>query len=340
MKKFILPFALIMIFIITLPRFFDIYRTMAFNTVPHDDYVPYLLSYAGENTAFTPYSPYGYRILSVLIALPFYKLAPVYQFSNLNNVSLLDLKAKQALAMSSYIAILASCLMIFLIVRKRYQQSMLISSLAACVAYLLFEFTSMVGIDPIAIFMISLLGYFIQQPFLFSGLVLLSVGFNEKIALLFVMKFLSNLTVQRRLFKQPIQLIASILAVGIYGLVRSIVQLPGFEYQTEVNSFFSSIKITLADTFSLKGFVLNIIPVLIILGLYILAVRSTAQKKTPFFSWEDILPALGFLALTFLVRLEYTVGRVMMFCFPLYLPAATLELPVWLRKFEPAPDFP
>jgi hypothetical protein len=46
-RRFLKWGAVLLLFLITVPRFFDVYRTLAFNTVPHDDYASYLLFYAG-----------------------------------------------------------------------------------------------------------------------------------------------------------------------------------------------------------------------------------------------------------------------------------------------------
>jgi hypothetical protein len=119
MKKSVVPILALLLVLMTIPRFFDVFRTMAFNTVPRDDYAPYLLHFIGEKPDFTVYSPYGYRIFSFLMAFPFYKLLPVYRFTNLPALDESYLRATQALAMTSYLAILAACLTIFLTAKNR-----------------------------------------------------------------------------------------------------------------------------------------------------------------------------------------------------------------------------
>jgi hypothetical protein len=313
---------IILLVLMTVPRFFDIYRTMAFNTVPRDDYAPYLLHAIGEKPGVTIYSPYGYRIFSFLAAYPFYKLLPVYRFSNLPPVDDAYLKATQALAMTSYLAILAACLMMFLITKKRLQLSVTVSLIATLITYVLFEFTNMFTVDPIAIFLIILLVYFLEQPMLFSAIVLMSVAFNEKVSLVFLLLLLIRLVIQRKSFRERWQLLSSTLAVGAYFLVRNLVGLPGFEYQTSIRSFYSSFVNTLIDTLSLKGAVQNILPIIILILLYFLAAQSLRINETPYFSRCDVLVLVGLILLAFVTRLEYTVGRIAMYSFPLYLPAA------------------
>ena len=326
MKKTLAPILIILLVLITVPRFFEIYRTMAFNTVPRDDYAHYLLHSVGEEPAYTIYSPYGYRIASYMVAFPFYKLLPVYRFTNLPAVNDNYLRATQALAMTSYLAILASCLVIFLIAKIRLRLSILVSLIACLFAYILFEFTNMFTVDPMAIFMICLLVFFLEQPILFSAIVLLSVPFNEKVSLVLVMLLLARLVIQRKAFRERWQLLSNTLAMGSYFLIRSVVGLPGFENQTSFRSFFPSFVNTLVDTLSLKGAIQNILPIIILLLLYFLAVLSLRIRETPYFSRFDILVLVGLIILAFLTGLEYTVGRIAMYSFPLYLPAACMAI--------------
>jgi hypothetical protein len=334
MKRAIIPIVVFIMILVTIPRFFDIYRTMAFNTVPRDDYAPYLQYIVGDNPGFTLYSPYAYRLFSFLCAFPFYKFAPVYQFTNLIGIDENYLRATQALALWSYLSILATCYIIFLLARNRQHLSLLFSLFTAFFAYLLFEFTNMYGVDPIAIFFISLLVYVLDQSVLFSFLVVFSVGVNEKIPFLFLLLLLSRLLTERRRFRYHLQLLSSSLSMAAYLLIRLLFHLPGYEYQTSLGDFFESTIMTLKGILSIKGTILNTIPVLMLLLIYSLAVRSTGKQGTAVFSRSDILPLIGLVLLGLFVRLEYNLGRIAMYSFPLYLPSAFVTIASYFSQFD------
>ena len=60
-----------------------LFRLMIFDTLPRDDYAPMLLWWLGQPGAVPPTSPYGYRVLSMLAAVPFYHLLPPFALTNL-----------------------------------------------------------------------------------------------------------------------------------------------------------------------------------------------------------------------------------------------------------------
>ena len=323
-RRSLLTIFVIILSLMTVPRFFHIHRDMAFNTIPRDDYAPYLLYLTGEKGDMVLSSPYGYRLLSVVVAIPFYLILPSYNFANLPQADPAYQRATQALAAASYVAIVASCLVIFLITRHRLRAPLFPSIMASLLAYNLFELTAMYGIDPIAIFVVGLLVYFLKQPVLFSLLIALSVGFNEKIPLMFLMLFLSRTLLHQTCKGHLLQSCSSALATGIYFALRFWVRLPGSEYQTSLTAWPASFASTLLATFTAKGAILNLMPLVAVLLMYLLAVVSTRpQDLSLYFSPADILPMFGLVLLACTVNVEYNVGRIGMYCFPLYLPTAT-----------------
>ena len=92
--------------------FIDIFRMNAFNTVPRDDYSPYLLYILGEEGGRVLGAPFAYRIFSVAAAVPFYYVLPYFEFSQLEDVNVTYMRAVEALAMASYVAMLISCVVI------------------------------------------------------------------------------------------------------------------------------------------------------------------------------------------------------------------------------------
>src|SRR5262249_38315168 len=144
----LLPIAL---FLSTVPIFFAIYRTAAFDTVSRDDYAPYLLFLVGEGGQ-APASPFGYRILSVAAAIPFYHLMPVYTFKNLGHVDMTALRAAQALSMASYLSIVLTSFVVYKLARDRSGPSP-VASLSVCLLaiLLLTDLVGFTGRDGLAI---------------------------------------------------------------------------------------------------------------------------------------------------------------------------------------------
>ena len=311
--------------IATIPIFFEIFREAAFNTVPRDDYASYLLALAGQGGQF-PGSPYAYRILSVLAALPFYlppAALPLYQpgqprsgriegrrsagdgFLSIHppdgGGSLLDgPKALPGLASSA-------------------------SILAGLAALVLSDHISRPGIDPLAVLLIACLFYAFDRPVLFSVLVLLSAGFNEKIPFIFAVLALSR-WVWRRWFARNqglpgvgLQLAAACLSLLAYFAARAILRLPGFEGQADPLSFFPHLAATMGYLFSLKGLVLNLIPILVLFTLAGLSASSGHAAGCPY-ALADVACAFVLLGLALGTDLQFTVGRVVMYAYPLYLP--------------------
>src|SRR5882724_10544563 len=99
------------------PFFFFIFRLMAFNTVPRDEYAPYLLWLLNKPGGSFPGSLYGYRILSVLAGAPFYYLLPPFPLTNLPaEPSANYWQATAALAMVSYLAMIAGAMLAYRLV--------------------------------------------------------------------------------------------------------------------------------------------------------------------------------------------------------------------------------
>ena len=87
---------------------------MIFETVPRDHYEPFLLWLLGQPGGRLPSSPFGYRILPMVAAAPFYYLLPPITFSGLPaTVSLPALKATGAIAALSYLSVIATSVVVY-----------------------------------------------------------------------------------------------------------------------------------------------------------------------------------------------------------------------------------
>jgi hypothetical protein len=96
-----------------------LFRLMIFDTLPRDDYAPMLLWWLGAPGAVPPISPYGYRALSVLAAVPFYHLLPPFALTNLPaNLTPQYVQATAALAAMSFGALVGSAVMAYRLVPR------------------------------------------------------------------------------------------------------------------------------------------------------------------------------------------------------------------------------
>ena len=320
--------ALPIYFLITLPLFFEIYRSAAFNTVHRDDYAPYLLRLLGHG-GIPPGAPVAYRVLSVLVATPFYYLLPFYNFSRLPTMEASYLRATEALSFVSYLSILLTAIVIYRIARNQFRASHSASAIAGLLSFFLSNFTSMVGVDPFAILVISLLVLWLPRLSLFAPLVLLSVGINEKIVCLFATVLLAR-WVACRLYRIPFsyyrQFVAAWLAVGGYALVRTIFRIPDAAEQTNLSLLLAHSRSTLTYIATAKGLILCALPILVLVLLIALARRSER------FWVVDASGVLILVCLAVLADVKYNIGRVAMYSYPLYLPATTGFIDSVLRR--------
>lgn len=308
--------------------FFDIYRTGAFDVVPRDDYAPYLLQLVGEEGGRIPGSPFAYRLFSVVAAVPFYYILPVYKFTLLGDIDVSYLRALEALAMVSYLSILISSSVVFLIITKRFGSSPAAGLIGSLAMLLVMQFSGATGVDPTGIMLVCLLVYFSRSPVIFGIVVMLSAGFNEKVPLV-----LSMLTVSRYLFSRNRDAIPyavlSVLAFAVYLSVRAYLAIPGNENQMDVSSFLSAALSNVVSIFTLKRIVLDILPVLTLGMLFVLGVkeyRTNVNQYDRYFSVVDISALVGLFIVCLGVNMKLNIGRVSIFCAPFYLPLAAVYI--------------
>lgn len=322
-KSFYTLFGCFLFFLITLPIFFEIYRTAAFETVPRDDYAPYLLTLIGFQDKI-PLSPYVYRLFSVAVAIPFYFILPSYSFTNLSQLNPNYLQAVQALSFVSYLSVVTTAIVIFIIARKHFKASTKSSIIVGLASIFFSSFMQTTGIDPIAVLYISLLVLCMDRPKIFVPLILVSIGFNEKISILFAgMLFFRVVYGYSRTKEMPFlkQFISSSVAFFIYLIIISILDFPGNEGQTDPFLFIYNLKSTIEVTLTVKGIYLNVFPVSILLITAFLALRFSSVKKL---MWSDISAIFILIIIASIADVSYNVGRIVMHSYPLYLPGLAL----------------
>lgn len=328
-----LPALVVLAFVLsTVPAFFAIYRDSAFQASPRDDYAPALLALVGEQgtpparqRTLLGGAPFGYRMLSVVAAVPFYELLPYYSFSNLEAPDEPYLRATAALSMVSYVSILLTVLAVYCIARRRMNCSPGASLLAALLSFGLFQFVGTGGVDPIALLVVGLLVYFLDRPIIFAPLIIASAAINEKIVIIFMVVFagrvLAWLVRRRAAFQYWPQTLSTGAAVVAYASMRHLLRLPGNEAETDPSTWFSGAVSTLASSLSLKGVIQNGIP-LVVMAILLLVAYATWRRRRhiPGFSPLDLAVAPALLFIGFIINAQFTVGRLVIHSFPLYLP--------------------
>lgn len=312
--------------LLSIPLFFSIYRDAAFNTAPRDDYGPYLQSIIGVGGR-VPGAPMAYRLFSVLIAVPFYFLLPLYNFSNLHAVDPHYLKATEAISAASWLSLLGMTVVIYLICRNKAGATRKSAVIVALLSLFFAQFTGVTTIDPIALFLISVLIYSLDRIQLFAPLMLVSVGFNEKIAFLFVIVFGLRLLLARDRSALSF-LVVSLLAAGVYFAVRIVVAAPGNGNQTSPSTYWHSFVTTARLSFTLKGLVINVLPIILLALVAWLDVCIARRLGYESAIWRnsDAFVLIGMLLIGLAIDVQYTAGRLAMFAFPLYMPVLALGL--------------
>lgn len=114
--------------VLLLPQFVNMLRLVQFNVIPRDHYYNMLLNFIGvqRTVPFFVESPFGYRILNILIAVPFY-LIPPFIFRHLpaqTVYSFEQLRASQAIVMTNYLCLIALVVLaVYMIYRAQRRSS-------------------------------------------------------------------------------------------------------------------------------------------------------------------------------------------------------------------------
>lgn len=309
----------------TYPLFIDTYRSMIFQTVPRDDYAPYLLHLAGDGGEM-PGAPRAYRVLSVAAAIPAYRVLPVYRFKNLADVDPAYLRATEALAFVSWIALAALSVMAYRIARDRLGASRP-ASVAALFATLLFaRYTSLLGVDAIALLLIAAAYYWIERPWLFAAVVALSAGFNEKVWIVAVLLVGTRVLHARALRPYAVHLAGCAAAVLLYFGLAAYVRSSGNEKPSDPRPLGTNAPFTVTMTMTAKGLAQNAMPVGLCLAACALAAVRLRGERGPYWTpWDALIP-LGLAVTGLTVNVEYTLGRLVFHSLPILMPPLALAL--------------
>lgn len=346
----VLPVAVVLLIVLSaIPQFFSAYRSASFDTAPRDDYAPYLLAMTGltgdgprRQEGLFPGAPMAHRPLAVAAALPAYLVLPFYAFSELEEVDEPYLRATAALVFVGWLCMLLTVPMVYAIARHRHGCSRVASYVAALLTFLVSEFVALSTGDTMAILLIALLVYFIDRPAIVVPLVLVSAFTNEKIVIVAVVLFgarlLAWLAARRpaRGFAYRAQLLASIAALATYALFRQVLlPRPGGEHagQLDPSTWPANLLETIDLTLSLKGVVTNGIPIAVVLIMVTIAwvMAPRLRGRDGSFQRSDVLVALAMVVTAAFIGAEYTVGRLPMHTFPIYLPMLAVLVDMHVR---------
>jgi|GEM_PF-2247181 len=325
--------------VLSLPLLFQALRTALFQTIPFDDYAEFLLTILGRTENFAPLAPMHYRILSILPAALF-TLVPEIPFSRLPALDPAWRNATQAIVIWSWMCIVLSATVIFAQFRYRQKSSFAAAIVGAMSTIILAQFLSTVGVDGPFILFVTLLAVFSSNPTVFVPLIIIAPFVNEKLPIIFAAQFVARrVTAHFSYAKSPHnvyssaptpQLLASLAGCFVYFAIRFFLNFPGNENQLDFTSYPAASLNALQYLFTVKGFILNGIPVALIFALFFLAIYVSVNSagnskhlvKTQIsFQLEraDIVLPFIFVALAIVADVQFNLGRIAMLLFPLTL---------------------
>ncbi len=331
----------ILFVLITIPTFFDIYRSAAFHDTPIDDYFSYL-RWMVRHGGSPPNAPFVYRPLAVVVAVPLYYILPLYRFTLLPDMDLTQLRAIEAVSMSWYAGMLLTSWLTYLIATRRLGVRPVSALLLAAVAFGLLGHCG--GIDSVVIATIALILYNIERPLIYAPLMIISAGIDEKIPIIFfafwsvrLVEVLIRRDGQARVVVKWI--LPTLAALFVYAGFRMVVRAGGSEQQTDPTRWIGDVISTAQATFSAKGIVLNGVPLLIMVALVVLSWLGSRDQSGVRWAWRRFPWDIScFAAITFaacLADVRYNVGRIILHTFPMYLPQAGRLLDAYLLpRFE------
>ena len=252
-----------------LPFFFVILRLMIFDTVPRDKYEPFLLWLLDQPGGRFPPSPYCYRVLAMVAAAPFYGRASPNKLFRLTGY---DIRAgpqgDRSHCGAVVLSIIGTSIMAYrLAVDKANLRRVESLAGAGVLAFFFCWYGGIHALDLASILLVAIGLYLVDRWVAFAPFAILSVGFNEKITLVFAIWLVMRCVLfpeDRARLGAPA--LAAVAAVALYALIVMMVRHPGNAYQTDLASYPSTAIENLKAYFDVRGLVLNIVPVALLAG--------------------------------------------------------------------------
>ncbi|HUN43875.1 MAG TPA: hypothetical protein VMU81_26575 [Acetobacteraceae bacterium] len=339
MKSWLCFLGILAAFAIALePLFFTIDRIMVFNTVPRDDYAPFLLWLVRAPGGAFPESPYGYRILTMVAALPLYYLLPALRLTNLPPALTPQYaQATAALAALSYLSLLGSGLLMYRLARDRIGLPRREAVTSGVLLSVLILYTQFFGIDAFAILLITAGLYLLSRPAWFATLIIPGTFANEKFAIVFALwltlRCVTSPTDRQRL---TAPWMAAIAAIAVYAAALLFLHLPGNAYQLHPGGYLATLLTNLRASVSARGLLLNALPTLVLFAVGALGWRQAGRRDLRgMLRPVDLLmiPALVLVALV--LTQFFQTGRLVMHAAPLFVAPAAAAIGRWMDAVPP-----
>lgn len=327
-RRFVI--AWIVLAVILSPLFFIIYRMMIFNTLPRDDYAPYVLWLLHAPGGVLPGSPYVYRILSVALAAALDHVIPLIHFSKLPSATSLSYeKATEAVATLSYLSIVGAIVAAFGAAQRFYRTGPFEAAVAAAVACVSMFYSGFWAIDPPAILAVFAGVLLLESRWSFVAFIAAASFFNEKILIVFAGVFaIRAVLLPGYLRTHVVQISATLLAIAVYLGTVHVLAVPGNSYQLTPSAFPATVARNVRFLFSTKGAYLDDLPYLLMLGLWWAATRAGGAYKG--IARCDGLVILFLLAVSLVFTKDYSFGRIVMYASPLFWVPAAPALARWI----------
>jgi hypothetical protein len=233
------------------------------------------------------------------------------------------LRATAALAMLSYLANLGTAMLTVRLARTEGGLDREGAIIAGCLAWVLCWYTQITAIDTVALMAITGALCLIRWPAAFAGLMLVSIGLNEKIALTLAiwlgLRMVFRAEDRLLLWRQAA---AAFAAVALYGLMVALVHRAGNSYQLQPASFPVTISENLMAYADRRGLLLNVLPAAV---LSVIALCGRPAKGS-LFARIDILVIPAMLGVALVLTHLFQAGRLAMHAAPLFVVPAVLAL--------------
>jgi hypothetical protein len=290
----------------------SVYREVVFNTVSLDDYSGLLnwlvhLGASGE----VPGSPFRERILSVVLAIPFYHL-PIVRFSLLNTTLSPDtLHAFLALALSNVMGLAVAGLVVARLTygKTKSETGALIAGSFPLLSsgYLSLSGVDGIGVMAIALGLAALEAEGMLGHILFGAVLLL----NEKCAIFFIPYTAAMFFFAKE--RTGVKMLYSIFVFAIYILIRRI-DGQGDAHQVDPSTFLAGFSMTLYENISAKGIMLFVAPLMIALVGPAFAYMIDPQSRAH--ATSTLLGTAALVLSAFVANTHYGVGRITLYALP------------------------
>jgi hypothetical protein len=198
--------------------------------------------------------------------------------------------------------------------------------LAGALAFLLCQYTAVYSLEAPAVLLVSLGVLALNSLPGFAALMAVSALANEKVLIVFGLLLAVRLLLLPSRRRQVLFLLAVGLGCNLYGLAMAAFPLRRAAHQEGLGQALSTIMLNVQASLSLRGLLLNVLPVLVLFAVGFLARKAAPAKDSPCASRVDWLVIPLLLGIAMVASLTLNLGRIVMHAFPLFIGPAALAL--------------